>query len=115
MLPHPRPGPLPPGQKGGPKGRQGHRPLPHERPGRGPGKRFAQTIWENSQLKSAGIRLGNHTGRYDPADPQASMWGTVAAKAVNSLIIIKKVITILKLNLRASRNPGRILWETGEL
>jgi DEAD/DEAH box helicase domain-containing protein len=36
-------------------------------------KRFAETVWKNAQLKAAGIRVGNYTGRYDPADPQASM------------------------------------------
>ena len=76
-------------------------------------KRFAETVWKNGQLKAAGIRVGNYTGRYDPADPQASMRGTVAAKSLNPLIIIKKMITILKLNLHPSRNPDRILWETG--
>jgi len=78
-------------------------------------KRFAQTVWDNDQLKAAGIRVGNYTGRYDPADPQASMRGTVAAKALNPFIIIKKMIIILKLNLHPSRNPDRILRETGEL
>lgn len=35
-------------------------------------KRFAASIWDDSALKSAGIRVGNYTGRYDPADPGKS-------------------------------------------
>lgn len=34
-------------------------------------KRFAKTVIENPQLKAAGIRVGNYTGRYDPSDPGA--------------------------------------------
>ncbi|MDM8517022.1 DEAD/DEAH box helicase [Desulfobacterales bacterium HSG16] len=33
--------------------------------------RFAKTIWNDTALKSAGIRVGNYTGRYDPSDPGA--------------------------------------------
>ena len=32
-------------------------------------KRFAGAIWKDPLLKGAGIRVGNYTGRYDPADP----------------------------------------------
>lgn len=32
-------------------------------------KRFAETIWNDPLLKKAGIRVGNYTGRYDPAEP----------------------------------------------
>ena len=32
-------------------------------------KRFAEVIWSDSVLKGAGIRVGNYTGRYDPAEP----------------------------------------------
>ena len=35
-------------------------------------KRFAASIWDDPALKSAGIRVGNYTGRYDPADPGKS-------------------------------------------
>jgi DEAD/DEAH box helicase domain-containing protein len=35
-------------------------------------KRFARAIWDDPDLKAAGIRVGNYTGRYDPADPGAS-------------------------------------------
>ena len=35
-------------------------------------KRFARLIWQTSELQAAGIRVGNYTGRYDPADPGAS-------------------------------------------
>jgi DEAD/DEAH box helicase domain-containing protein len=35
-------------------------------------KRFAKVIWSTPDLKRAGIRVGNYTGRYDPADPGAS-------------------------------------------
>ncbi|BBO85595.1 DEAD/DEAH box helicase [Desulfosarcina ovata subsp. sediminis] len=35
-------------------------------------KRFAAAIWDDPALKSAGIRVGNYTGRYDPADPGKS-------------------------------------------
>jgi DEAD/DEAH box helicase domain-containing protein len=35
-------------------------------------KRFVRAIWDDSMLKAAGIRVGNYTGRYDPADPGAS-------------------------------------------
>ena len=35
-------------------------------------KRFASAIWDDDTLKSAGIRVGNYTGRYDPADPGKS-------------------------------------------
>jgi DEAD/DEAH box helicase domain-containing protein len=35
-------------------------------------KRFATAIWGDADLRSAGIRVGNYTGRYDPADPGAS-------------------------------------------
>lgn len=35
-------------------------------------KRFAETIWKDPLLKGAGIRVGNYTGRYDPADPGKS-------------------------------------------
>ena len=35
-------------------------------------KRFGETIWKDKDLKKAGIRVGNYTGRYDPADPGAS-------------------------------------------
>ena len=34
-------------------------------------KRFAKTIWNDPVLKAAGIRVGNYTGRYDPAEPGA--------------------------------------------
>ncbi|MFH1138027.1 MAG: DEAD/DEAH box helicase [Pseudomonadota bacterium] len=34
-------------------------------------KRFAKTAWTTPELKQAGIRVGNYTGRYDPADPGA--------------------------------------------
>ena len=51
---------------------------------------------------AAGIRVGNYAGRYDPADSQASMRGTVVDKAANLLIIIKKMIALIKLNSHAS-------------
>ncbi len=35
-------------------------------------KRFASAIWDDGALKGAGIRVGNYTGRYDPADPGKS-------------------------------------------
>lgn len=35
-------------------------------------KRFAKVIWRTDELKKAGIRVGNYTGRYDPSDPGAS-------------------------------------------
>lgn len=35
-------------------------------------KRFAKVIWSTPELKQAGIRVGNYTGRYDPSDPVAS-------------------------------------------
>lgn len=35
-------------------------------------KRFAKVIWETPELKRAGIRVGNYTGRYDPAEPGAA-------------------------------------------
>lgn len=35
-------------------------------------KRFAKVIWRTPELKQAGIRVGNYTGRYDPSDPGAS-------------------------------------------
>ena len=35
-------------------------------------KRFARVVWKTKELKSSGIRVGNYTGRYDPADPGAS-------------------------------------------
>ena len=35
-------------------------------------KRFARVIWKTKALRNAGIRVGNYTGRYDPADPGAS-------------------------------------------
>jgi DEAD/DEAH box helicase domain-containing protein len=31
--------------------------------------RVAKLIWNNSDLKNAGITVGNYTGRYDPSDP----------------------------------------------
>ena len=34
-------------------------------------KRFAKVIHKASELKAAGIRVGNYTGRYDPAAPGA--------------------------------------------
>jgi DEAD/DEAH box helicase domain-containing protein len=34
-------------------------------------KRFARLIWKTPELKAAGIRVGNYTGRYDPAQPGA--------------------------------------------
>lgn len=36
-------------------------------------KRFAETIWKEPKLKKAGIRVGNYSGRYDPADPGKSI------------------------------------------
>ncbi len=35
-------------------------------------KRFAKTIFRTPELRQAGIRVGNYTGRYDPSDPGAS-------------------------------------------
>ena len=35
-------------------------------------KRFAHVTWTTRELRTAGIRVGNYTGRYDPADPGAS-------------------------------------------
>ena len=35
-------------------------------------KRFAKVIWQTPELRAAGIRVGNYTGRYDPSDPGAS-------------------------------------------
>jgi DEAD/DEAH box helicase domain-containing protein len=35
-------------------------------------KRFARVIWRTEELRRAGVRVGNYTGRYDPADPGAS-------------------------------------------
>jgi len=35
-------------------------------------KRFARLIGQTPELKAAGIRVGNYTGRYDPAAPGAS-------------------------------------------
>ena len=35
-------------------------------------KRLARVIWDDPVLKASGIRVGNYTGRYDPADPGAS-------------------------------------------
>lgn len=40
-------------------------------------KRFAKTIWEDPQLKSAGIRVGTYTGRYDPSDPASQDTGEI--------------------------------------
>ncbi len=34
-------------------------------------KRFAEAVLTDPVLKAAGIRIGNYTGRYDPADPGA--------------------------------------------
>ena len=34
-------------------------------------KRFAETILKDPDLKEAGIRVGNYTGRFDPSDPGA--------------------------------------------
>jgi DEAD/DEAH box helicase domain-containing protein len=34
-------------------------------------KRFARVIWRTPELKAAGIRVGNYTGRYDPSEPGA--------------------------------------------
>mgnify|MGYP000855222625 CR=1 FL=1 len=34
-------------------------------------RRFAQAVWRDPQLKGAGIRVGNYTGRFDPSDPGA--------------------------------------------
>ena len=36
-------------------------------------KRFAEVIWSDTSLKNVGIRVGNYTGRYDPAEPIAIM------------------------------------------
>jgi DEAD/DEAH box helicase domain-containing protein len=38
-------------------------------------RRFAKTVIENNKLFAARIRVGNYTGRYDPADPGASADG----------------------------------------
>jgi DEAD/DEAH box helicase domain-containing protein len=35
-------------------------------------KRFAKVVWKDKQLRDAGVRVGNYTGRYDPSDPGAS-------------------------------------------
>src|SRR5665647_3381436 len=35
-------------------------------------KRFAETALTNTALREAGIRVGNYTGRYDPAEPGAA-------------------------------------------
>nr|WP_321464384.1 DEAD/DEAH box helicase [uncultured Desulfobulbus sp.] len=35
-------------------------------------KRFAETVLTNDLLKTAGIRVGNYTGRFDPAEPGAA-------------------------------------------
>lgn len=34
-------------------------------------KRFASMIWKSATLTSAGVTVGNYTGRYDPSDPGA--------------------------------------------
>lgn len=34
-------------------------------------RRFAKAVWADPQLKDAGIRVGNYTGRYDPSEPGA--------------------------------------------
>ena len=42
-------------------------------------KRFARTVHRNATLRQAGIRVGNYTGRYDPAEPGAgAASGTLA-------------------------------------
>lgn len=42
-------------------------------------KRFARLIWKAKALRDAGIRVGNYTGRYDPAEPGAAATsGTMA-------------------------------------
>ena len=42
-------------------------------------KRFARVIWKTDELRKAGIRVGNYTGRYDPSDPGAAAGsGTMA-------------------------------------
>ena len=38
-------------------------------------KRFARVIWKDKQLRDAGIRVGNYTGRYDPSDPGVAQAG----------------------------------------
>ena len=35
-------------------------------------KRFAETVLTDPALRTAGIRVGNYTGRYDPAEPGAA-------------------------------------------
>jgi DEAD/DEAH box helicase domain-containing protein len=35
-------------------------------------KRFAETVLKDPALKAVGIRVGNYTGRYDPANPGAA-------------------------------------------
>lgn len=35
-------------------------------------KRFAETVLTNADLQLSGIRIGNYTGRYDPAEPGAA-------------------------------------------
>jgi len=35
-------------------------------------KRFAKAVWKDPLLRGAGVRVGNYTGRYDPADPGAA-------------------------------------------
>lgn len=39
-------------------------------------RRFAKAIWNDPQLKTAGIRVGNYTGRFDPANPSSQDSGT---------------------------------------
>lgn len=34
-------------------------------------KRFAETVLKDPDLKAAGVRVGNYTGRFDPSDPGA--------------------------------------------
>jgi DEAD/DEAH box helicase domain-containing protein len=41
-------------------------------------RRFAKTIWNDPILKQAGIRVGNYTGRYDPANPTSQDSGTTS-------------------------------------
>lgn len=38
-------------------------------------KRFATTVWNDPKLKTAGLRIGTYTGRYDPADPTSQSSG----------------------------------------
>ena len=35
-------------------------------------RRLAAQIWKDAALRTAGVRVGNYTGRYDPADPAGS-------------------------------------------